>query len=394
MSLTTKLVHDKNNYIKSPLDTAVISLRVTINRKTIYISTGINLIAKHWDDNKQAVTRYNNDWVNLNLVLNGKINKVHDYYNQCLLNDVEPVAIEVKALFISKIKKGRFVDFVKFVNYELENRVDVTKSTVKAQKTKLKHFFDFVDNSISFSAINYQLIEDYERYLANNTKNGTNSRWGCHKVLKSYINSAIKYGYIEHKNNPYLLFKAKTEETIREVLTTKELLILENYQCVNKSEQIVLDKFLFGCYTGLRFSDRNNITIKNISFENENEVYLSFKMVKTNRWIRNLPLSDLFGGKAVPIVKKYIEFNQDTLFPIRANTTTRRVLKNIVENCGITKHVTTHTARHTFGSLIADKTNDVMLIKKLMGHAKIETSMVYIKMSKTGIQDKLKSIDW
>jgi len=51
-------------------------------------------------------------------------------------------------------------------------------------------------------------------------------------------------------------------------------------------------------------------------------------------------------------------------------------------------------ARHTFGTHIASLSNDTLLIKSVMGHADIKTSMQYIHLSNKMIDDKLKNIDW
>lgn len=392
MSLTIKLLHDRNNAIKTPLDKGAISIRCILNRKIKYFNTGIKVIAKHWDSKSNKVNANNQEWIKLNLIIENQVRKLETYYHNCLEKKIEPTIIGLEKAFGLKNTK-KFNDFVDFVNYEMENRTDLKASTLKTQKVRIQYFFDFVKNNIDFNEINHSLILDYERYLCTSTKNGVNSRWTCHKVLKSYLNLAIKRGYYDSNNNPYIHFKAKKEESNRESLTFDELKLFEEYSPTNHSEEITIDKFLFSCYTGLRFSDQNHLVSDNFTLT-ENECYLTFKMVKVSSTIRNMPLHQLFNGKSVLIAKKYIALNNDPLFPIRTEQNTNRKLKDIAKELGINKNITTHTGRHTFGTLLAEKTNDVVLIKNLMGHKKIETSMIYIKMSNKGIENKLKNIEW
>ena len=44
--------------------------------------------------------------------------------------------------------------------------------------------------------------------------------------------------------------------------------------------------------------------------------------------------------------------------------------------------------------MLADITGDPYMIKDLMGHGDIQTSMNYIHLSRKRKDDKLKSIDW
>ena len=198
-------------------------------------------------------------------------------------------------------------------------------------------------------------------------------------------------------DNPYLSFKIKKEETHREHLQEYEVKIIEELDLSEYKPLIpIVDKFLFSCYTGLRFSDYQNLNKTNFDFVNENEVYLTFKMLKVNASIYKIPLHKLFNGKAINIVLKYINqgVSNSLLFPTHTEAYTNRSLKKLASLSGIKKKITSHVGRHTFGTLLATKTNDPMLIKSLMGHKKIDTSMIYINISNRGIEDKLSKIDW
>lgn len=61
-----------------------------------------------------------------------------------------------------------------------------------------------------------------------------------------------------------------------------------------------------------------------------------------------------------------------------------RAFKRHVVNCGLDpQKVTPHTLRHTFGSHLSQQGVDITIIKSLMGHKDIKTTMVYIHLHKT-----------
>ena len=150
--------------------------------------------------------------------------------------------------------------------------------------------------------------------------------------------------------------------------------------------------FLFSCYTGLRFSDVQALE-PNCFDSIEDEQRLTFTQQKTNK-VQRLPLHLLFDGKAVGILSKYIDKNKEFVFPRTSNQEANRTLKSIQIIVGLDKTLTFHKSRHTFGTQLAKATNDPFLIKELMGHADIKTSMIYIHLNEKALDDKLKNVKW
>jgi site-specific recombinase XerD len=117
------------------------------------------------------------------------------------------------------------------------------------------------------------------------------------------------------------------------------------------------------CFTGIRISDNLKLTENNFI---ENTIVLT--MVKGKKFIR-IPLNES--------AKKYIV--PRTIFPgTFAPETINEELKAIAKFLGIRKHITFHVARHTFATNFLMCGGRVEHLQKLLGHSKIEDTMIYV----------------
>jgi site-specific recombinase XerD len=103
----------------------------------------------------------------------------------------------------------------------------------------------------------------------------------------------------------------------------------------------------------------------------------------------NLPLYLLFEGKPEKIIKPYLELAQETIFPTMTQKIYNDWIEKIRKRAGITKHFSSHTARHTFGMEMVQK-YPIAVVSKMMGHASVATTEVYARMKTATIDAMLK----
>lgn len=60
--------------------------------------------------------------------------------------------------------------------------------------------------------------------------------------------------------------------------------------------------------------------------------------------------------------------------------TINKILKVWAKSAGIDKHLTFHTSRHTFGTLMMTVGADLYTTCKLMGHSDVRTTQIYAKI--------------
>lgn len=366
---------------------ATISIRLTLNRVPSYYSTRIKIIPEHWDKGARRVNRKCKFWREYNDKIDQLLDCIEGYNAKCISQSLPWSVNQLKSQLDGKDNnKG----LTAFIEREISLRTNLAVNTLRHHNSKLRFLKEFVlDNpDITLLEINYDFIQRYDNHLTKQNL-AVNTKWAYHKFLKTYLNIAIKKELLTV--NPYAKFKITKEQGQRDYLTFEELKKLEALKIEPefKQHQITLDKFLFSCYTGLRISDLSALTKDNFR-EEQKKLYLTFRMSKTIKIIRDMPLHDLFNGNAIKIYKKYRTSSGTRLFPEQTEQHINSQLKDLAKLSNINKKVTFHVSRHTFGSALARVYNDVLLIKELMGHTKIDTSMIYIHMNPAIIEEKLK----
>jgi len=220
-----------------------------------------------------------------------------------------------------------------------------------------------------FNELSPEFLHGFETHLRKTYM--YNTATGHLKNLKTYLNLARKDGYVF--TDPFAQYRSLSfRDGYREALTGAELdtLIAMLAKPMLPTLRAVLERFLFSCYTGIRISDASRVTAGMI-----HEGVLSLKMKKGERYgkVVHIPLPqvalDLIAGRT------------GKLFEPLADQTVNDTLKIIAGIAGITKRLTYHVSRDTFGTMFIEMGGDVATLKELMGHTNVATTMIYVKIS-------------
>ena len=208
---------------------------------------------------------------------------------------------------------------------------------------------------------------------------------GC---LRNALNMAVREDVIA--DNPIMKLsaqdKVKAPESQREYLTVEEVQQLE---ATDSPYPHIKQAFLFACYTGLRCSDVRSITWGKIVKDGE-KYRLHTVMFKTKRPFY-IPLSK----KAMQwMPERGDKTDEDLIFeniPVQVNT--KLYLQPWLDKAGITKPITFHCSRHTFGTMMLTLGADIYTTSKLMGHTKVEVTQIYAKIINKKKDDAVSLID-
>ena len=244
-----------------------------------------------------------------------------------------------------------------------------------------KHFAKFCNDKCRFDEIDVDLCNKFREYLMTAPQT-------IHTEHKLHINSVAGYwstfravlhtAYREHKimENPNgFLERIDTIPTEKEHLSQPELVSLANTEC---KEPVLKKAFLFSCLTGLRKSDIKALTWKKIQPYGDGGMYITVRMQKTQQLVNN-PVSE----EALELIGFYDGGHEpDTkVFPDFKDKMTGTTLKNWLKAAGITKHITFHCSRHTFGSLQVDAGTGIYTVQHMLGHKNVETTQIYAAMA-------------
>jgi integrase/recombinase XerD len=68
-------------------------------------------------------------------------------------------------------------------------------------------------------------------------------------------------------------------------------------------------------------------------------------------------------------------------------------LRGAVKKCNLQKGITLHTLRHSYATHLLEFGMDIVTIKELLGHAKIETTLVYLHVAKPNRSNLFSPLD-
>ncbi len=273
-------------------------------------------------------------------------------------------------------------DFIAFWEQEIADRKEkgrVKMRSASAQKSSLTTLKRF-KKELLFSEINKKFLEDYKAFLINKENLEINTVWNKFKDFRTYLNLAKEAGH--HFDYAFKGFKMPKLRNRLDHLSEEEYMKMKNYYYSGQLEEgdaTTLRAFLFSCYTGLRISD-----VKQVSWSQVNQDLLVFRPQKQSREMITEVIIPL-----CPPAKELIITKRGRLVETRADQVMNRMLKKIAAKLDIKKEVTFHWARHTFATRFLRHGGRLEVLQKLLGHAKIETTMIYVHVDNERLRKEI-----
>lgn len=344
-------------------------------RKTVHINTKVDVDPDFFDITKGIIKGKSKEVKDDNLILNNCESLITDIFVRYRLQNKQLTPDLLKSEYINP---SYVIDFYLFFENEINNRYknqDITAGTKRHHLGVLSKMKRWKKN-LAFSEITPSLINSYSGYSRRVLKNNQNTIQSNLKRWKSYLNIAIQNGIIDR--NPFDLVTIKSEKTSRVFLTENELKILvKEYKKPTKTKDFelrTLRHFLFMCCTGLRISDFKNLKQSNI--KNDCIYFVPIKTRNAKKEILCIQLT--------PLARRLIKDEEPKTTNVFNSISEQKMneqIKVIANNMDIFKNISNHSARHTFATLFIEKTNDVASLQRLLGHSRIEETMIYVHVS-------------
>ncbi len=350
---------------------APLYLQFFIEGKRLRLPLKMSVPAKLWSVEKQCV-KGNNAYVNnLNLLIETERSRMNKIMVDARLTGTE---ISIEFLTREYTRSELRYDFLKFMERDIKTRKGlISNNSIRHHYVVLQKLKDLTGGKLRFNELSFDLIEKFEKYLLKKG-NGSNTVWSNLRIFKSYINRGKKKGIrIENPFDNYKIFQVQGNRTFLTKDEFKKLAVLYEREWLPQNLKNALQYFLFACCTGgIRYGDI--VTLKRNNIINDTLVFIPSKTKKQNKQV-SIPLSE--------INYRYLNHDTPELFNrVYSDVKTNEYIRDAIRLCGIQKKITFHSSRHTFATLFLTAGGSVVLLKDILRHSKLETTMIYEHMSK------------
>ena len=274
-------------------------------------------------------------------------------------------------------------------NATFQKRVgtDRVKGTYMARVRARNHVAAFIKanykrSDLSMLELTPDFIKEFAVFLSTDRglQNGsiwTNCMWLKGVVMRAHFNGLIP-------RNPFAQFHISPNIKEREYLTEEELKTLMTHEFADAKLSYIRDIFVFASFTALSFVDVKELTTDDI-VEVNGEKWILSKRRKTK-----VPFQVKLLDIPLQIIKRYEEFQTDkSVFPNLNYWSICKPLKKMIKECGITKDISFHCARHGFATLALSKGMPIESVSRVLGHTNIVTTQLYAKITTQKIDHDL-----
>lgn len=370
------------------------------------ISTRLKLDVSKWDKKKGKAKSSKS-------IYNGKnINSEISRYERALYNTIDYFKVNrglsmqnFKLKFkelLSPISIVQVMNKKKFKSYfeELyEEKKALNTCYWKGYGTTLNHLKKFLGNrNPSFDDINAKFYSDFNKYFmkVKLSKNTISNHW---KNIKAVMHEAQTQQL--HSNNEYLNFKRTREDSDTIYLSEKELDAIYKLK-LKGTKALARDYFLVGCYTGLRYSDwdqLNSSIIKDgmatIRATKTGELSTIPIHARVKAILKKYPDRKLPKKISIQKMNEYIKaIGLQAVITENIETRITKGGKIMKSNNPKYKLMSTHTARRTFASILVLKGVSPYLIMRITGHKTLSSFEKYVRIEDLQASVELKDVDF
>lgn len=343
---------------------SLVYLHITSNLRRERIPVDVYVNPKYWNQKKQILVGPEDEVQTNNLILKNIDAKITKIKTQFRLSDRVLTIDEFLYEFKNNLSRTNFVSF--FLTTLKRRRKTIEQSTYEKELSVWKKLNAF-RSEIVFHNINHQFFVDYRNYLAG-LGNKKTTRNGNIKIIKKYLRFAVKIGInIGVDLDDIVSGSTKGNKTYLNASEIEKCYKYFKSDFIPLPQKIALGYFLFGCFTGLRYSDMINKKRENL-LQGE-FTFIHVKTKKSQVMKLNKKALDLLKECEQLFVKKY------SLNHVRI------LVKDICKFLAIYKRVDFHTSRHSFGTNWILLGGDAVKLQMLMNHHSLNETMTYVHLA-------------
>ena len=373
VSMNTKIV--KRDY-ENARGKSLLYLHASKNSERIRIPLDIYVLAKNWDATNGIVKTVDPDAQDQNLMIGAIHSKISGIMVQYRLQEKQLSLELFKEEFNNSIPR---LDFIAFMDYSLkqENTL-LAKGTVRRLNSVIAKLRDW-KGKIYFTELDDRFIKKFKTHCTSKGNSLVTIESNI-AVIKKFITAAEHSGIkLPIKSREIKVGSTRGDRTDLKPAEIQKIFKFYTSEFINPRYRLTAGYFLFSCFTGLRISDVQQLT--RAMFEKETFSFTSTKTKKLQYILVTNKIKEILNQEPILFLKKVtdVEINRN--------------LKFIANICGIEKRLSFHIGRHSFATNFLRMGGDVQTLQSLLGHSKINETMIYVHIVNAEACKKIQIMD-
>lgn len=379
---------------------ASVAMRITVDGQRVENNIRKSILPNLWDQSKERAKGTSSAAVDLNRFIEDARIRIHQIVTELQQTgtEINPLIVQQRFYGVGQVRKQErtILQVIQEHNDEAKQLIgkDFVEITWRRYETMKRYLGELIKHKygvddLPLSDFTGEVIRAYEVYLKTEKDLCQNTLIRYMKALKKITNRCLANDWIQ--KDPFAGIKFREEPTEPEFLTLQEVDRIYNCNPGSKRLEVIKDMFLMSAFTGLAFTDVSQLTEDHIVTDNDGNKWIRKPRQKTKQ-MSNIPLLDV----PLAIIEKYQGDKKATkkgvLLPIPCNQVMNRYLKEIAEICKINKHLTMHTARHTYATLCLSQGVSLKNVSKMLGHASVKMTERYARVLDSSILHDMNAI--
>ena len=360
--------------------------RITLGRSIAQFSCKLSCNSDLWNPRESRMNGKSREAVEVNGRLDNLLLAVQASYQSLLAKGSPFDATDIKEHFQGCVQ-SRMMLLERFDGLIEEMKdhvgVDIKENSLAAYRQTRVQLQQFIRakykvSDLTFSQLTEDLIQQFEQYVTGEVglKQST-----CYNMIV-FIKKVCKLAYREGAADSLLFDNVhvdKGDSRLPKALDKDALDKLKalRFDGLDGNMEISRNVFLFACYTGTAYCDLMALNREHLIRDDEGALWLKFNRQKTGVLCRVKLLPE-----ALRLLEQLYNDARETLLPYMNYATYLSCLKAISLRAGLSLPITTHTARHTFATLITlEQGVPIETVSKMLGHSTVRMTERYAKVT-------------
>ena len=353
--------------------------RITIGRSIAQFSCKLSCNPDLWNSRESRMDGKSREAVEINGRLENLLLSIQSAYQSLIAKGQPFDATDVKELFQGCVQARCMLIKEK----ESHIGIDIKEKSMSAYHSTRKRLQEFIQkkyhvSDLAFSQLTENFIYELQAFCLGELGHQQSTFFRVAADLKTVCRLAYREGLADT-----LLFdKVHIERGDKKAPKALDQEALDKLKALRFDEleeemEAVRDVFLFACYTGAAYCDLMELSKKHLVRDDKGSLWLKFNRQKTGVLCRIKLLPE-----AVRLIEKMHSNERKTLLPFIKYSTYQSCLKALRLRAGISYPFTTHTARHTFATLITlEQGVPIETVSKMLGHTNVSMTERYAKVT-------------